>query len=88
MPMRRGERDYSEFDVAKHPMHLCKHISRRIACAAFVAVVSLACHAQTALTPAQALDYRSIADLHFSPDGSKLVYVVYSWFRRMESSGV
>jgi dipeptidyl aminopeptidase/acylaminoacyl peptidase len=50
--------------------------------AAIVAVamlVSLACHADDTLTPAQALNFRSPADLHLSPDGSKLAYVVYSY---------
>jgi dipeptidyl aminopeptidase/acylaminoacyl peptidase len=42
-------------------------------------VFSAACYAQTALTPAQALDYRRVTDLHFSPDGSKVIYVVYSY---------
>ncbi len=35
--------------------------------------------AEDTLTPAQALNFRSIADLHLSPDGSKLAYVVYSY---------
>ena len=55
------------------------HVGRRFLCAAFVAVVSLTCHAQNALTPAQALSFRRIGDLHFSPDGSRLACVVYSY---------
>jgi dipeptidyl aminopeptidase/acylaminoacyl peptidase len=31
---------------------------------------------QAAITPAQALDYKRVGDLHFSPDGTKLTYVV------------
>jgi dipeptidyl aminopeptidase/acylaminoacyl peptidase len=46
---------------------------------ALLVVTSVVCHAQSALTPAQALNFRRIGDLHFSPDGSKLVYVVYSY---------
>jgi dipeptidyl aminopeptidase/acylaminoacyl peptidase len=42
-------------------------------------VMSLTCHAQAPMTPAQALDYRRIGDLHVSPDGSKLLYVMYSY---------
>jgi dipeptidyl aminopeptidase/acylaminoacyl peptidase len=65
--------------ITTYSMHFCNRISRRFACAVFVAVVSLACHAQSALTPAQALSYRRIGDLHFSLDGARLVYVVYSY---------
>ena len=43
------------------------------------AALSLACQAQNAMTPAQALDYRRVGDLHLSPDGSKLLYVMYSY---------
>jgi dipeptidyl aminopeptidase/acylaminoacyl peptidase len=55
------------------------NFERCLACAVLLTVFSAASHAQTALTPAQALDYRRVTDLHFSPDGSKLVYVVYSY---------
>jgi dipeptidyl aminopeptidase/acylaminoacyl peptidase len=34
---------------------------------------------QAVITPAQALDYRRIGDLHFSPDGTKLTYVVRTY---------
>jgi dipeptidyl aminopeptidase/acylaminoacyl peptidase len=56
-------------------------VSRRSALAVVAAIFSLACHAQSTLTPAQALDFRHIGDLHFSPDGSKLAYVIrsYQW---------
>jgi dipeptidyl aminopeptidase/acylaminoacyl peptidase len=51
----------------------------RFACAALLTVCSLICHAQNAMTPAQALAYRRVTDLHLSLDGSKLLYVVYSY---------
>jgi dipeptidyl aminopeptidase/acylaminoacyl peptidase len=35
--------------------------------------------ASAALTPAQALDYTQAGDLHFSPDGKKLAYIVLSY---------
>src|SRR5581483_1864795 len=41
--------------------------------------MALVSHAQDALTPAQALDYRRIADLHFSPDVTQLAYLVLSY---------
>src|SRR5262252_891029 len=39
------------------------------------------CRATPPLTPAQALAFIRISDLHFSPDGSHLAYVVssYQW---------
>src|SRR5580704_14149120 len=52
---------------------------RRLACAALFTLFSTLSQAHSPLTPAQALDYRRAGDLHFSPDGSKLVYVVYSY---------
>ena len=36
-------------------------------------------HAQQPMTPAEALAYSRAGDLHFSPDGSKLAYVVVSY---------
>jgi dipeptidyl aminopeptidase/acylaminoacyl peptidase len=62
-------------------MHLGSNFAGRFRCAAFLTAFSLVCHAQNALTPAQALNYRRAADLHLSPDGSKLLYVVnsYQW---------
>jgi dipeptidyl aminopeptidase/acylaminoacyl peptidase len=51
----------------------------RFGCAALLTVFSLICHAQNAMTPAQALDYRRVSDLRLSPDGSKLLYVVLSY---------
>jgi dipeptidyl aminopeptidase/acylaminoacyl peptidase len=60
-------------------MHLWKKFAGRFRWVALLALISLAGHAQSALTPAQALDFKRIADLHFSPDGSKLVYVLYSY---------
>lgn len=35
--------------------------------------------AQAALTPEQALDYRRVGDLHLSPDGTKLTYIVRTY---------
>src|SRR5580700_432081 len=62
-----------------HAMRIWVNFERYLAYAVLLTVFSAACDAQTALTPAQALDYRRVTDLHFSPDGSKLVYVVYSY---------
>jgi dipeptidyl aminopeptidase/acylaminoacyl peptidase len=50
-----------------------------LACGGLMTMLSSIGLAQTVLTPAQALDYRRVGDLHFSPDGSKLAYVVYSY---------
>jgi len=52
---------------------------RSIACAALFTLFSTLCRAEPPLTPAQALDYSRAGDLRFSPDGSKLAYVVYSY---------
>ena len=52
-----------------------RNVGWRYAFAAVAAIFSLACHAQSTLTPAQVLNFRRIADLHFSPDGAKLAYV-------------
>jgi len=60
-------------------MHLWTNFGGRFGCAALLAAFSLAGHAQNAMTPAQALDYRRVSDLHLSPDGSKLLYVVSSY---------
>jgi dipeptidyl aminopeptidase/acylaminoacyl peptidase len=62
-------------------MHLWTNLGGRFRCAALLTAVSLAAHAQNAMTPAQALNYRRVSDLHLSPDGSKLLYVVtsYQW---------
>ena len=46
---------------------------------AALSVLPLAGRAQTAMTPAQALDYRRLGDLHLSPDGTRLLYVMYSY---------
>jgi dipeptidyl aminopeptidase/acylaminoacyl peptidase len=56
-----------------------RNVGWRYAFAAVAAIFSLACHAQSTLTPAQVLNFRRIADLHFSPDGAKLAYVVLSY---------
>jgi dipeptidyl aminopeptidase/acylaminoacyl peptidase len=58
---------------------LCRHLNRRIAIAAVATFFTLICHAQSTLTPAQVLNFRSISDVHLSPDGSRLAYVVYSY---------
>jgi len=47
--------------------------------AGMFAISSWACQAQQAMTPAQALSYIRVGDMHFSPDGSKLAYVVSSY---------
>jgi dipeptidyl aminopeptidase/acylaminoacyl peptidase len=60
-------------------MHLGTHFGRRFVCTALLTAFSLVCHAQNALTPAQALNYRRATDLHLSPDGSQLLYVLYSY---------
>jgi dipeptidyl aminopeptidase/acylaminoacyl peptidase len=54
-------------------------LCRWLAQVSLLTAFSLACHAQSALTSTQALQYRSAADLHYSPDGSRLAYVVYSY---------
>jgi hypothetical protein len=58
-------------------MFLLRKLHRRLLFAGPTAL-SLTCHAQNAMTPAQALDYRRVGDLHLSPDGAKLSYVMYS----------
>jgi dipeptidyl aminopeptidase/acylaminoacyl peptidase len=45
----------------------------------FLTAFALTCHAENALTPAQVLNYRRVTDLQLSPDGSKLLYVVYNY---------
>jgi dipeptidyl aminopeptidase/acylaminoacyl peptidase len=47
--------------------------------AALLASISSSRGAEQTLTPAQALNYVRIGDLHFSPDGTKLAYVEYSY---------
>ena len=58
-------------------------IAALIACApaatAGAAAISGPAGAAAPMTPAQALDYRRIGDLHFSPDGSRLAFVVLSY---------
>ncbi len=46
-----------------------------------IAMVLVPAEAGEVLTPEKALTYRRVGDLHFSPDGTKLVYVMasYSW---------
>lgn len=60
-------------------MYLRSNLSSRLFCAALLIALSHASHSQNAMTPAQALDYRRVGDLHLSPDGSKLLYVTYSY---------
>lgn len=50
-----------------------------LGCAALLTLYSAGCDAEQALTPAQALNYVRIGDLHFSPDGATLAYVEYSY---------
>ncbi|HET9390639.1 MAG TPA: S9 family peptidase [Steroidobacteraceae bacterium] len=51
----------------------------RILCMGSLTVLAATSHAQGALTPAQALDYWRIADLHLSPDAKQLAYLVLSY---------
>ena len=60
-------------------MYLRSNFSGRLLCTVLLAALSLVSQAQNAMTPSQALDYRRIGDLHLSPDGSKLLYVMYSY---------
>jgi dipeptidyl aminopeptidase/acylaminoacyl peptidase len=54
---------------------------RSLIVAATCTLVAPRCWSDPLLSPAQALAYVRIGDLHFSPDGSKLAYVVgsYQW---------
>ena len=54
-------------------------LGRRLACAALFTLFSTLSRADQPLTPAQVLDYSRAGDLHFSPDGRKLAYVVYTY---------
>jgi dipeptidyl aminopeptidase/acylaminoacyl peptidase len=54
-------------------------VRRLLACAAYLALLSPALAAEPALTPAQALSYVRVGDLHFSPDGSKLACIAISY---------
>ncbi|HEX4080490.1 MAG TPA: S9 family peptidase [Rhizomicrobium sp.] len=47
--------------------------------ATLLAFIPTACCADPALTPAQALSYVRVGDLHFSPNGSKLAYIAISY---------
>jgi len=60
-------------------MNYLKYLRRCWMYAALVAASSSAGHAAPAMTPTQALSYVRASDLHFSPDGSKLAYVVSSY---------
>src|SRR5882757_4722352 len=70
---------YSPAIYEGHTMAVRSNLGRHFACGAFLTALSLVCHAQTAMTPAQALDYRRVGGLHLSPDGSQLLYVMYSY---------
>lgn len=52
---------------------------RTVVVAALFVGNPLWCHAERPMTPAQALSFNSIGDLHFSPDGSQLAYTVTSY---------
>jgi dipeptidyl aminopeptidase/acylaminoacyl peptidase len=56
-----------------------RNLSARFLCGGLLLVLSLGCQAQNAITAEQALDYRRLGDLHLSPDGLKLLYVMYSY---------
>ena len=60
-------------------MKLPSNFARRAACVTLFMLFSPICRAETPLTPAQALSYTRAGDLHFSPDGSKLAYVTYTY---------
>ncbi|MEI9988912.1 MAG: S9 family peptidase [Rhizomicrobium sp.] len=51
----------------------------RLLCAGLLALIPLAGHAGTPLTPKEALDYQRVGDLHFSPDGRQLAFVALSY---------
>jgi dipeptidyl aminopeptidase/acylaminoacyl peptidase len=53
--------------------------ARRAAFAAAFSLFSGFGHADQIITPEKALDYRRAGDLHFSPDGSKLAYIVLTY---------
>ena len=52
---------------------------RSALCIVLFTLFSTLSRAHSPLTPAQALDYSRAGDLHFSPDGTKLAYVVYTY---------
>jgi dipeptidyl aminopeptidase/acylaminoacyl peptidase len=60
-------------------MNLRTSICGLLVCVAIFTANSAVAGAQTPLTPAKALSYRRIADLHLSPDGLKLAFIVYSY---------
>jgi len=60
-------------------MNAWASVWRSLGCAVVFTMFSACALAQTPLTPTEALSYRRVADLHFSPDGSKLAYLVYSY---------
>jgi dipeptidyl aminopeptidase/acylaminoacyl peptidase len=57
------------------------YVNLLFVCGAMMAAAMPAARGDQAFTPAQALSYIRIGDLQFSPDGSKLAYVVasYKW---------
>jgi dipeptidyl aminopeptidase/acylaminoacyl peptidase len=57
----------------------CRNVGGSIVGAMLLAALSPASHSQSAMTPSRALDYRRVGDLHLSPDGSALSYVMYSY---------
>src|SRR5215469_8292561 len=61
-----------------------RHLNLLFVCGAMMAAAMPAARAGQGLTPAQALSYVRIGDLQFSPDGSKLAFVVasYKWDAR------
>src|ERR1700733_4483703 len=60
-------------------MNLRTSICGLLVCVAIFTANSAVAGAQTPLTPAKALSYRRIANLHLSPDGLKLAFIVYSY---------
>jgi dipeptidyl aminopeptidase/acylaminoacyl peptidase len=52
---------------------------RSVVCVVLFTMFSTLSRADQPLTPAQVLDYSRAGDLHFSPDGTKLAYVVYTY---------
>jgi dipeptidyl aminopeptidase/acylaminoacyl peptidase len=72
--------------MKKRPQARRASVNHKASLAALLAIAALVARASAAppgaaapMTPAQALDYRRIGDLHFSPDGSRLAFVVLSY---------
>ena len=60
-------------------MRRVRELAGRLTLAAVLAAFSSASWADSDLTPEMALAYTRASDLHFSPDASKLAYMVNSY---------